>query len=397
MLLAKPKTVNATHLSLLKDLLQKYPYAQPLHLLLAQAANETVEKSDYIGRAAFYTNGYLLHNALHNAANLAPQDLKIIKNGFNALEIDLTQKQVTPVLPEVQFTPDEQEVFEDISEPTTVETLKPNFTEEEVYNEINEFDIQSFVESKPTVLPIENVYVETPFDLPGTYYNSFKEDIVPEIKIESLTASDFFAFEENFKPEQATELETPISAIDTPAQNAEIEEGTNISKYYDEQLPYSFLWWLSKTRKEHEDIFQPYASPKKRHVVPTEKDNTTKAFQQQYIENIFHIQTPFEVSDHLAEPTNYDVKNAKEHQIIEKFIKEDPQIKPPKAELIDTENKAKKSAEDHYDLVSETLAKIYIEQMLYHKAIDTYKKLSLKYPEKSGYFANLIQSIEKKI
>ena len=71
-------------------------------------------------------------------------------------------------------------------------------------------------------------------------------------------------------------------------------------------------------------------------------------------------------------------------------------LKPPKPEQIDNENKAKKSAEDHYDLVSETLAKIYIEQMLYHKAIDTYKKLSLKYPEKSGYFADLIQSIEKK-
>ena len=35
--------------------------------------------------------------------------------------------------------------------------------------------------------------------------------------------------------------------------------------------------------------------------------------------------------------------------------------------------------------------------MLYDKAIETYEKLSLKFPEKSRYFADLIQSIEKKI
>lgn len=395
MLLAKPEMVNATHTSLLTDLLHKYPYAQPLHLLLAQAANDTAEKGNYIAQAAFYTNGYLLHNALHNAANLAPQSLKVIKTDSNEIEINLAENQDIPVLPEVQATPDEQEVFEEIGEPTEVETLKPNSVEEEVYDEINELDIQPFVAAKPS--SPESVYIETPEDLPGTNHDSFKESI-PELEIESLTATDFFAFEENFKPEQFTEPETATSAVEPQTtQNIEVEERKNISKYHDEQLPYSFLWWLSKTRKEHEDIFQPYASPKKWQVVPAEKENTLKEFQQQYIENIFHIQTPFEVRDHLAEPANYDVKNAKEHQIIEKFIKEDPQIKPPKAELIDTENKAKKSAEDHYDLVSETLAKIYIEQMLYHKAIDTYKKLSLKYPEKSGYFADLIQSIEKKI
>ena len=47
-------------------------------------------------------------------------------------------------------------------------------------------------------------------------------------------------------------------------------------------------------------------------------------------------------------------------------------------------------------MVTETLAQIYADQMLYPKAIATYQKLMLKYPEKSRYFASRIENLEKK-
>jgi len=46
-------------------------------------------------------------------------------------------------------------------------------------------------------------------------------------------------------------------------------------------------------------------------------------------------------------------------------------------------------------IVTETLATIYFQQKKYEKAQETYEKLSLKYPEKSVYFATRIQEIEK--
>ena len=45
-------------------------------------------------------------------------------------------------------------------------------------------------------------------------------------------------------------------------------------------------------------------------------------------------------------------------------------------------------------VITETLASIYFQQKNFDKALDAYKKLSLKYPEKSVYFAGRIEEIE---
>ena len=50
---------------------------------------------------------------------------------------------------------------------------------------------------------------------------------------------------------------------------------------------------------------------------------------------------------------------------------------------------------DNPELVTETLAKILINQKKYKKAIKAYRILSLKYPKKSSFFANHIREIKK--
>ena len=50
---------------------------------------------------------------------------------------------------------------------------------------------------------------------------------------------------------------------------------------------------------------------------------------------------------------------------------------------------------DDEELITETLAMIYFEQKKYDKALNAFRKLSLKYPEKSIYFATRIEEIEK--
>ena len=161
-------------------------------------------------------------------------------------------------------------------------------------------------------------------------------------------------------------------------------------------MPYTFLWWLDKTRKDHAAVYQPYAVNKPK-PVPDEKNTANDELQQQYYESIFNLNTVDELEKNIAPQTGSSHQPKKEDKIIERFLQEEPQIKHPSGTKLDNENKAKRSAEDRDELVTETLAGIYTEQMLYPKAISTYKKLMLKFPEKSLYFAGLIEQLEKKI
>ena len=96
-------------------------------------------------------------------------------------------------------------------------------------------------------------------------------------------------------------------------------------------------------------------------------------------------------------------------QLIEKFIKGGEekihltkevtptllQIERPQSEFFSPENMAKMSLAENEDFVTETLAKIYAQQGNIKKAISAYEKLSLKIPEKSNYFARLIQELKE--
>jgi len=78
---------------------------------------------------------------------------------------------------------------------------------------------------------------------------------------------------------------------------------------------------------------------------------------------------------------------AKKYNLIDKFLADIPKIDPSKS-TASKKNLAKEHMIKPETLMTETLARIYLEQKNYEKAIQSYKILSLKYPEKSGFFAD---------
>ncbi len=80
-------------------------------------------------------------------------------------------------------------------------------------------------------------------------------------------------------------------------------------------------------------------------------------------------------------------------ELIDEFISKNPRITPAR-----TGKKVNLAEENHITpeaLMTETLARVYLEQKNYKKAIQAYKILILKNPEKSGFFADQIRAIEK--
>jgi len=259
----------------------------------------------------------------------------------------------------------------------------------------NEEDNHPDTAATTIVITSENDSTSEPKIDQEEIYSEFldKNDLKKDEKFETI--SDF---EGTSRTEVNQDLVETFESSSKDSPNSESNDSKtdqDLSAYHDDKMPYSFLWWLQKTRMEHSSTYQPYASLKLNINQPI-KISSVDQLSSQIIENIFHFQSPLEQVENAPKTAPFQVKR-KEDSILEKFMKEEPQIRPPDSKKLDTENKAKKSAEDPNDLVSETLAQIYADQMLYEKAISTYKKLSLKVPEKSSYFADRILELEKKV
>jgi hypothetical protein len=86
-------------------------------------------------------------------------------------------------------------------------------------------------------------------------------------------------------------------------------------------------------------------------------------------------------------------ENPRGNRLILDFLREDPG--PIRANKYTARNRdvSMASVREHDGFITDTLAKIYVKQGLYAKAIYAYEKLSLKYPEKSAYFAAQIEKI----
>ena len=93
-------------------------------------------------------------------------------------------------------------------------------------------------------------------------------------------------------------------------------------------------------------------------------------------------------------PSEVNFEKQKKNVLIDKFIQANPKIPPVKKDSEIPTIFYEPSNADNSSLMTETLARVYLEQKKYQKAIQAYEILILKYPEKSSFFADRILDIK---
>ena len=256
--------------------------------------------------------------------------------------------------------------------------------------------------SEKQTLALEKVLEEFPYfqsaralRLKGLYNeNSFKYNSALKVTaahttdrtvlFDFISSEEFNAIQKELFEKKANEL-LSINVIDsieivppsfnTVNQDIEIETKSLDTIEYDE---------TSSTPEEKLELGRPLEFSK----------NETHSFQEWLqLSRIQPIIREPETNNNSVTPKNEDVSKKKKEAIIDKFIQSNPKIpaiKPgtPLNFTLDI------NKDDTTSLMTETLAKVYLEQKKYQKAIQAYEILILKYPEKSSFFADRIADIK---
>jgi hypothetical protein len=101
-------------------------------------------------------------------------------------------------------------------------------------------------------------------------------------------------------------------------------------------------------------------------------------------------------AERFQEASRKSTSGAANHStsLIEQFLNSDPGVIKADKQTSLEGDVSLGSVEEDDSFITDTLAKIYVKQGLHAKAIYAYERLSLKYPEKSAYFAAQIEKIK---
>lgn len=255
--------------------------------------------------------------------------------------------------------------------------------------------------SEKQTLALEKVLDEFPYfqsaralHLKGLYnQNSFKYNSALKVTaahttdravlFDFISSEDFNAIQKELFEKKTNEL-LSIKVIDSiefiPAKKAEIEE--NVEKFET----------TTSINTEEKETNTPEENLKLGKPLHFSK-NETHSFQEWLqLSRIQPIERKPEVEISLNNTKTEEELKKKKESIINKFIESNPKISAVKSGA--TPNIIDINKEDTTSLMTETLAKVYLEQKKYQKAIQAYEILILKYPEKSSFFADRILDIK---
>jgi len=283
----------------------------------------------------------------------------------------------------------EEKIIEAIIEQPTLDSFEEVTTTFEEPKEVEEKPIELVIE-EPTLDSFEKVtpIIETtpiaestPIikEPTPTFFDEIVEEEIPGVRVEPIEESTYNALQEATtvvfeeapvveEPKKIQESkETEISeTVKTAEENLEIGKPLDFSA----NEKHSFQEWLQLAKTEPIDRSKD---------APEESESIIK------VENTVKK---------VTEPKTIKDEKKKKAEIIDKFIEANPKISPIKQTAIVPAVQLDSNNEENSYLMTETLARVYLEQKKYTKAIQAYEILILKYPEKISFFADRISDIK---
>ncbi|WP_246011711.1 tetratricopeptide repeat protein [Flavobacterium piscinae] len=367
-LLNNPNAVNEKQAKALETVVESFPYFQSARALYLKGL---------YNQDSYKYNFALKQTAAHTADRSVLFDF-ITSDEFTIIEKDIYEKKLA-LLMDIDVVDSEIHHVEELVSEKTDEIDTPEITS---------------ISVKPTV-----EFESAEIDFVKLENNSILEEVKEEITVSEITPTlievEPIIEEEKIEPNPINLAENEVEETIISTENSEdlIEEATTKEvTSIDENSFESLSEEVIPEIKEKLDIGKPI----------TFSQNEKHSFQEWLQLASFKPIERIEVKKETLSIQNSVQKEEKKHEnsssklkkleIIDKFIEANPKITPAK-ELVDLPSKPIETS-DTTHLMTETLARVYLEQKKYSKAIQAYEILILKYPEKSIFFADRIKDIK---
>ncbi len=301
------------------------------------------------------------------------------EDSFN--EVEIQNISVEAIVNESVLTPSEEEILDTFKEVTETEeeTIEAE-TEETIVTPSEEEILNTFKEVPEVEEKAADIIIEKPVTKITFFDEVVEDDEIEEVHVDpieesiivSIKEASTVTFEEPIiaeEPKAETELlEFEVPEIEVSESVKEAEENLEIGKPIDfVREKHSFQEWLQLARAE--PIDRSSDAPKD---AETDEKKTTE----------------------VTEIVSVEEEKKKKAEIIDRFIETNPKISPIKPTMATPPISFNINEDENSYLMTETLARVYLEQKKYTKAIQAYEILILKYPEKISFFADRISDIK---
>jgi len=349
-ILQNPVHINAAQTKAIAAITKQFPYFQ---------AARVVHLKGLKNQDSFEYNQHLKITAAYTADRSILFDF-ITSRTFEQHDISKTVKEIHNNVNDIEVTVEEVKVNRNLR---MEEAIKTKIQEANAILDPNLFQPKQPIEIAPKVDAEVEIVEDTPVSLKEQPKEAVKE-VSSEKELQKKKKKDKKKKKSKEKDIVEVSEETHIIA-DTPEETLQLGKPLAFKK--DEK--HSFAEWLQLTSLQ--PIDRSDESPKT--ITETVKAEVEAK----------PVETPPTVEE-----------KQKRFELIDRFIDTNPKI-TPRPTLEKTINLANEVHVDQSILMTETLAKVYLEQKKYKKAIKAYNILILKYPEKSGFFADQIRAIKK--